>query len=117
VSAEEHERLEAIEKMVKLKIPRDIIPGYEPDSRSVSTILPPPERKERSPRAGDRGRGGRSSGAMARQAVVDPIFQEPYTPKPQPTSPDAPGSSAKPATAVRPQRQVAALLGGLIKKA
>jgi hypothetical protein len=103
--------------MVKLKIPRDIVAGYEPDSRSVSTLLPAPERKERSARGGDRGRGGRSSGSTARQGFIDPIFQEPYTPNQAPVSPESTGSQAKQTTTVRPQRPVAALLGGLIKKA
>src|SRR6202795_5201206 len=40
VCAEEHERLEAIEKMIKLSIPRKIVPGFEPDGRVVPTLMP-----------------------------------------------------------------------------
>ena len=104
VSPEEHERLEAIEKTVKLRIPRDIIPGFEPDSRSVGTLLPRPRRDDRRSGRSDArsdalsGRGeGRNSfqsspshpsssqprprGAPAkREAPSDPIFHAPYRP-------------------------------------
>jgi ATP-dependent RNA helicase RhlE len=124
VSAEEHERLEAIERVVmKLRIPREIIPGFEPDSRSVGTLLPPPRRggrRERAPEA-SAGRRERAPEATARrsaprQAAVDPIFREPYSPDSLSQHPGAPESPSAPKR--KPAREVAALLGGLtIKKA
>jgi ATP-dependent RNA helicase RhlE len=55
VSPDEHERLEAIEAMIKFKIPRELVPGYEPDSRVVSSMIGSPE-------SARRGRGGERSG-------------------------------------------------------
>ena len=122
VCPEEHEKLEAIEKMVKLVIPREIVPGFEPDSRSVSSLLPTPVRSERAPsRQNERNRSTRGGPSSPRQAVIDPIFREPYKPQ------SAASSLAEPTTAqgvskplvspgARPNRQVAALLGGLVTK-
>jgi len=42
VCAEEHERLEAIEKTIRLSIPRKIVPGYEPDGRVAPTMMSRP---------------------------------------------------------------------------
>lgn len=112
VSPDEHERLEAIEKVVKLRIPREIVPGFEPDSRSVSSLLPAPRRGAREPSR----RGAPAKGAGPREAVVDPIFREPYRPD-SATAAAQPARSPARAEVAKPVRQVAALLGGLTKKA
>jgi ATP-dependent RNA helicase RhlE len=39
VSPDETERLEAIEKLIKFDIPRELVPGFEPDSRVVSSMI------------------------------------------------------------------------------
>ncbi|OFZ73552.1 MAG: hypothetical protein A2W04_10100 [Betaproteobacteria bacterium RBG_16_64_9] len=117
VSPEEHERLDAIEKTIRLRIPREIIPGFEPDSREVGTLLPPPRRGDRRPV-----RAGALTGSRREQPVrdasrvrnvkpLDPIFREPYRPAPL----DAEGAEPKsPAREPRkPVKQVAALLGGM----
>ncbi len=121
VSPEEHERLEAIEKFVKISIPREIIAGFEPDSRSVGTLLPPPRRDgrrgpERAERAVRSERQERSEspvrhrrGPQAPAASSDPIFHEPY----RPAGEAAPRPATERAQPARPGRQVAALLGGL----
>jgi ATP-dependent RNA helicase RhlE len=117
VSPEEHERLEAIEKIVKLRIPREIVPGFEPDSRSVSSLLPAPRRGGASAAPhGERPRGAVAKGARPREAVIDPIFREPYRPVAQIDAAPGSNSTAQRSTA-KPVRQVAALLGGLVKKA
>jgi ATP-dependent RNA helicase RhlE len=112
VSPDEHEKLDAIEKMVKLQIPREIVSGYEPDSRSVSSLLPAPRHAGRRDRPV---RGGTARGSGPREAVVDPIFREPYRPSIS-TAPAAVPTEER-ASRAKPARQVAALLGGLIKKA
>ena len=120
VCAEEHERLEAIEKTIRLTIPRKIVPGYEPDGRVAPSMMSRPSgrgdagARERRPRQGERDRLTRPAKPPNRPAQpaknVDPIFSSPY--EPAPTAAAAPG----PAPAVqRAPRQVAALLGGLPK--
>jgi ATP-dependent RNA helicase RhlE len=112
VCAEEHERLAAIEKTIKLSIPKTIVPGFEPDARVVPTLIG----------AGGRGRDGREGRERRRRGEhdrltvaakanksVDPIFHAPYKP-----ASEAPKLQPAPAP-TRPQRQVAALLGGLPK--
>jgi ATP-dependent RNA helicase RhlE len=117
VSPEEHERLEAIEKVVKLRIPREIVPGFEPDSRSMTSLLPPPRHPVgRERERGERGERGERSGsarrAGPREAVIDPIFREPYRPDKEARPADAQPAASSP----KPPRQIAALLGGLAPK-
>jgi ATP-dependent RNA helicase RhlE len=122
VSPEEHERLEAIETTVKIVVAREIVAGFEPDSRGMSSLLPSPRRSEGRPlrngdalsgarRARDRGRraGGPAYGAH-REANTDPIFHQPY----RPDSPNVAPQQAEPKPAGKrgPARQVAVLLGG-----
>jgi ATP-dependent RNA helicase RhlE len=120
VCAEEHERLAAIEKTIKLSIQKTIVAGYEPDARVVPTLIAGGrgregrEGRERRPR-GDRDRdrltvAARSVTAKSSKSV-DPIFVAPY--KPAAEAPRAQPAAA-PASG-RPQREVAALLGGLPK--
>ncbi|HXC41325.1 MAG TPA: DEAD/DEAH box helicase [Burkholderiales bacterium] len=138
VSPDEHERLEAIEKLIKLDIPRELVPGFEPDSRVVSSMIGSPERAGRGDRSRGRGRDapprerGRESGWLPRnlernsaerrpaerhagrgsQHPADPIFSRPYEPS-APTS--APQPASPQAVPSRPKGQIAALLGGLPK--
>jgi ATP-dependent RNA helicase RhlE len=110
VCAEEHERLEAIEKAIRVSIPRKIVPGFEPDGRVAPSMMSKPGGRgesgprERRPRHGERDRLTRPAQAVKN---ADPIFDSPYQPGP-PAAPRA-------APAQRPSRQVAALLGGLPK--
>ncbi|TMG72726.1 MAG: hypothetical protein E6H80_11265, partial [Betaproteobacteria bacterium] len=114
VCAEEGERLEAIEKMIRLSITRKIVPGFEPDLRVVPSIMGSsngrrdPGARERRPRRGGEERD-RLTRAKHVPENVDPIFSTPYKP--------ATASSAAPRAAApqRSQRQVAALLVGLPK--
>jgi ATP-dependent RNA helicase RhlE len=112
VCAEEHERLEAIEKTIRLSIPRKIVPGFEPDGRVAPTMMSRPSgrgeagARERRPRHGERDRMTRPPQAAKN---ADPIFSSPYEPAAAPAAPP------RPAPAQRAPRQVAALLGGLPK--
>jgi len=135
VCPEEHERLEAIEKTIKVKIERDIIAGFGAGANSVSTLMPPPERREeRGARGEARGRRGREalsggsgkdeparlsrrpdSHPAAQKISADPIFSQPYQPGVRPASAQ---SEPEPTPAKRSSQPLAALLGGMpFKKA
>jgi ATP-dependent RNA helicase RhlE len=112
VCAEEHERLEAIEKTIRIAIPRKIVPGFEPDGRVAPSMMSrSPGRADRGPRERRPARGERDrlTGPAHAPKNVDPIFSSPY----EPAAAAAPAPT--PAPAKRPPRQVAALLGGLPK--
>jgi ATP-dependent RNA helicase RhlE len=114
VCAEEHERLDAIEKTVRLSIPRKIVPGFEPDLSVAPSMMSKPTgrrdhaARERRPRQGDRERD-RLTRAAPSSKNVDPIFSSPYKPA------LATSAVARPATPQQAPRQVAALLFGLPK--
>ena len=115
VCAEEHERLAAIEKTLQLTIERQLVPGFEPDPMTVTSLIGRARsrggRTEHAPRKGppapaleQRGDRGRGPG---REERPDPLMHSPY----EPASGDDSAPSNAPAK--RPARQVAALLGGL----
>jgi ATP-dependent RNA helicase RhlE len=114
VCAEEHEKLAAIEKFIKIRIPQTIIPGFEPDASGVSVLMHAErERPERSPERGSsltRG-GARSHAGKPPAKPVDTIFSAPYVPNGTAT----PAAEPVRAGSQKPGRQVAALLGGLRK--
>ena len=113
--ADEHEKLAAIEKFIKQRIPQSIIPGFELDASSVSALMHTErERPERRPDRGSNSsltRGARSHGSRTPAKPVDSIFSAPYVPS------EAAPAAAEPAPSgpQKPRRQVAALLGGLRK--
>ena len=114
VCADEHEKLAAIEKFIKQRIPQTIIPGFEPDASGVSVLMHTErDRPERRPeRSSSLTRGtARSRAGKAPAKPVDAIFSAPYVPS------SAAPAAAEPvrSTAQKPGRQVAALLGGLRK--
>jgi len=129
VSPEEHERLEAIEKTIRVAIPREIIAGFGPDSRSVSSLLPHAEHPDskrgrggeaisdgRRPRGRDReqSRAPTPRATNSHKPPADPIFLEPYRPEAAQHSVAAASETGTAERQVRkPQAQVAALLGGL----
>lgn len=114
VCAEEHERLEAIEKLVRISIARRIVPGFEPELSVASSIMGPSARRRDPPMRERRPRpSNQESERVARDARAaktnDPIFTSPY--KPGPAVPVA--REAVPVQ--RRPRQLAVLLGGLPK--
>ncbi len=145
VCAEEKQRLAEIQKLIKLEIPQEIVPGFEPEpefaeagSRSGRGRRPAaaPAAAEAAP---ERARAPRSEGAAARPprnenrrprstiAADGFDFSKPYEPKHSPvpaqavigeglpTTPSA-GSGSNPAAPRRQQRPLAYLLGGLGRK-
>jgi ATP-dependent RNA helicase RhlE len=114
VCSDEHEKLAAIEKFIKQRIPQIIVPGFEPDASGVSALMHTErERTERRPERGSsltRG-GARSHAPKVPAKPADAIFSAPYVPS------SAAPAAAEPERTVtqKPGRQVAALLGGLRK--
>jgi ATP-dependent RNA helicase RhlE len=113
VCADEHEKLAAIEKFIKQRIPQTIIPGFEPDASGVSALMH--TERERPERRPDRGssltRGARPHSAKPAAKPADSIFSSPYVP----SSAASPAAEAPRPVSQKPGRQVAALLGGLRK--
>ncbi len=131
VCPEEHERLAEIEKTIRIRMPRDVVPGF--GHRSEAPLMEPPRRERRRGAEEDRltrgpGRGraegqqpGRGEGQARRREQAarvapasDPIFSRPYEPGAAPPPPPGPGDKA--AGPQKPARQVAALLGGFVRK-
>jgi ATP-dependent RNA helicase RhlE len=103
VAPEDMEMLGAIERLIKKRIERVLIPGFEPSGATVAALM------------GDQPRPRRSPPNVRRDRPVkppsDPIFDKPYepgAPSAAPAKPEAPREAPK-----RKQPQVAALLGGL----
>ena len=106
VAPEDHEALAAIEKLIKKRIERVLVPGFEPNAGTVAGFVT-------SERRGRRPEHRREQQKAPQKAPADPIFSLPYEPG-QP--------AAAPAAAPRPEPQQgkkrrepqrAALLGGL----
>jgi ATP-dependent RNA helicase RhlE len=116
VSPQDMDALAAIERLIKKKIDRVLVPGFQPDGGTVATLM------------GREGRGGARRGDAPRDTAPrpmaprpaapqpqrpqgDPIFSRPYEPGAAPAAPAPKAESPQPAK--RRQPQVAALLGGL----
>ena len=97
VSPEDADALAAIEKLVKKRIERVLLPGFEPATGAVATLIgrrPKVERREKAPAPGD------------------PIFSAPYEPGMSAPAQQEPKPEPQ-QTGKRRRPQVAALLGGL----
>ena len=123
VAPDDQEKLAAIEKLIKRKIERVLVPGFAPDGGTVAGMMGreggraprrEPRAREATRREGPRREVSRPEAPARRdKAPADPIFSKPYEP--------ADGAAASPepqeARPRRKQRQVAALLGGLKRAA
>ncbi len=106
------EALAAIERLIKKKLDRVLVPGFQPDSGTAATLMGketrPAPRRESAPRdAAPRPMAPRPQ----QRPQGDPIFSKPYEPS-MASDPGAPKAEA-PQQSKRRQPQVAALLGGL----
>jgi ATP-dependent RNA helicase RhlE len=134
VCPEEQERLAEIEKTIRIRIPREVVSGF--GHRSEAPLMEPPRRERRreaerdpltqsQPRRRERGEREPASAPAPRAAPApaakparpaDPIFSRPYEPgAAPPASPGSASAPGKPAPQKR-ERQVAALLGGFVRK-
>jgi len=107
VAPEDMEALGAIERLLKKRIERVLVPGFQPHGANVATLM------------GDQPSGRRSPPNVRRDRPpakpADPIFSKPYEPGSAPPAP--PKQEPPPQQSKRKQPQVAALLGGKLKGA
>ena len=118
VAPPDMEALAAIERLIKKKLDRVLVPGFQPDGGTAATLMgreARPARREQEPRReqAPRPMAPRPQARPPAQPRPqgDPIFSKPY----EPSAPDgsaAPKSEA-PQSSKRRQPQVAALLGGM----
>jgi ATP-dependent RNA helicase RhlE len=103
VAPEDMESLAAIERLIKKRIERVLVPGFQPSGATVATLMGDQPSPRRSPPAVRRDRPAKPPS--------DPIFSKPYEPG---TGAPAPTPKPEPAqqTSKRKQPQIAALLGG-----
>jgi len=107
----EHERLAEIEKTIRIRIPREVLAGF--GHASEAPLMEPPRRERR--RGDDEDRlthARRREQAPRPQPGADPIFSRPYEPGMATTAARGPKPDAPP----KRERQVAALLGGSVRK-
>ncbi len=105
VAPEDLEAIAAIEKLIKKRIERVLIPSFEPNAGTVATLMggQPSRREKERDRGRERGRG------RAAKPPADPIFSAPYEPSSEPKA----ETKAEPTRPKKKQPQLAALLGGL----
>jgi ATP-dependent RNA helicase RhlE len=107
VAPEDMESLAAIERLIKKRIERVLVPGFQPSGATVATLMGDQPSPRRSPPAVRRDRPAKPPS--------DPIFSKPYEPG-QGSTAGAPAPAPKPEpdpqTSKRKQPQIAALLGG-----
>jgi len=108
VAPQDLDALAAIERLIKRKIERVLVPGFNPDGGTVATLM---GRERSSSRRGEAARGTAPLPQRKPKAPSDPIFSKPYEPKAD--APGAPKPEAPSEHGRRKSRQVAALLGGL----
>jgi ATP-dependent RNA helicase RhlE len=119
VAPPDMEALAAIERLIKKKLDRVLVPGFQPDGGTAATLMGreregrPAPRREQAPRREHREHAPRPmAAARPPRPIGDPIFSRPYEP-----TPASAGEAQKPAESPQPSRrrqpQVAALLGGL----
>jgi ATP-dependent RNA helicase RhlE len=118
VAPEDLEPLAAIEKLIRKKIERVVIPGFEPDGGTLATLMGSEQRSPRPAHGRDKERhGARALREPRPQKHADPIFSAPYVPGTAPAQPPAANSAPPQQHPRRRERPVAALLGGLKRAA
>jgi ATP-dependent RNA helicase RhlE len=113
VAPQDHDAMAAIERLIKKRIERQLIPGFGPSGASVATMMgdqPSRKEKERRPVPSTQRRPAPSTPP---KRPADPIFSKPYEPSATPV----PAANQEPRQqhSRRKRPQVAALLGGLKK--
>jgi ATP-dependent RNA helicase RhlE len=113
VASTDLEALAAIERLIKMKLNRVLVPGFQPDGGTAATMMSKEARP--APRRESAARERAPQRPMAprppQRPQGDPIFSKPY--EPSMTSAAAAPKAEAPQQSKRRQPQVAALLGGL----
>jgi ATP-dependent RNA helicase RhlE len=122
VAPEDHDSLAAIERLIKKKIEKVLVPSFQPSTGSVATLMSgDAARAPRRGREADRGprrererpQHSPAPRQQAPRAPADPIFSKPYEPTQAAQASAEPKAENSPGKRKRPQ--VAALLGGFRK--
>jgi ATP-dependent RNA helicase RhlE len=97
VAPEDMDAIAAVERLIKKRIERALVPGFQPSGATVAAMMgdEPPRRRKSEPK----------------KPGADPIFSKPY--EPAAAAPEAPKAPEPQQQGKRKQPQVAALLGGL----
>jgi ATP-dependent RNA helicase RhlE len=115
VAPQDFDALAAIERLIKKKLERTLVPGFQPDGGTVATLVSRNGSREgrRGPRRGDAPRPKAEPHAPQRapRPIGDPIFSKPYEPAPRAEEIAPKADEAQ--RSKRRQPQVAALLGGI----
>jgi ATP-dependent RNA helicase RhlE len=127
VAPDDQEAMAAIEKLIKKKIDRVLVPGFQPDGGTVATLMGREargaSRRAEAPRPmaprpmepwqmAPQPTGPRPMAPKPQRPQGDPIFSKPYEPSAAPAA-AAPKPEETTQQSKRRQPQVAALLGGL----
>ncbi|MCL2591397.1 MAG: DEAD/DEAH box helicase [Betaproteobacteria bacterium] len=126
VSPEEKHWLAEIQKLIKFEIPREAVPGFDSEIEPPEAGASARSHAHRSDTDTHAGREGRGSKGAKRErsprAVPSPMvaadgfdFSKPYEPSAR-LAPQNQAVCTAPAPPIKPQRTLAALLGGLGKK-
>ena len=110
VAPQDHDAIAAIERLIKKRIERVLVPSFEASGASVAVLMGDEPRREAG-RGRDRDRGRHQRATPKKPS--DPIFSAPYEPGSAPKPDPTPKPEAQPQSGKRRQPQVAALLGGL----
>jgi ATP-dependent RNA helicase RhlE len=115
VSPQDHDAIGAIERLIKKRIDRVLVPSFEASGASVAVLMGDEPRRDANPRrerGRDRGRHHQPGSSTPKKAS-DPIFSAPYEPGSAPKADTAAKPEPQQQAGKRRQPQVAALLGGL----
>jgi ATP-dependent RNA helicase RhlE len=132
VAPQDHEAVAAIERLIKKRIERVLIPNFGPSGPSVAAMMgDQPSRRDKEHREQREHKGSREhrehrehkeqrerrpSPATPPKRQSDPIFSKPYEPSSAAPAAPTPAANQEPQQQSRRKRpQVAALLGGLKK--
>jgi hypothetical protein len=121
------ESVAAIEKLIKKRIERVLVAGFQPNAGTVATLMSGEAKRGAEVRQLNRNEGPRNPGprhegprhegprrdaGRREKPPADPIFSKPYEPGLGP-APEAQPAKPEAAQGKRKQPQLAALLGGL----
>jgi ATP-dependent RNA helicase RhlE len=112
VAPQDHEAIAAIERLIKKRIDRVLVPSFEGSGESVAALMGDQPRRGRENGREPRRDRGRPQHASTSKKPSDPIFSAPYEPGGGPKAEPAKSEPQQPSSKRR-QPQVAALLGGL----
>jgi len=114
VAPQDMDAIAAIERLIKKRIERVLVPGFQPSGATVAALMSDEPRKRRKDEPEKRRpEPEKRRHAEPTKAGADPIFSKPYEPSAPPA--EAPKPAEPPQKGKRKQPQVAALLGGLRK--